>query len=152
SHSDSIRSPVQINMVTRSPWGFIQRLVQADDNVIEAEIVSFGIATDDADGLIGGAEKRQATPARRIAGSVLRGHINVTADNRAGNRRVERHQFRFVCANGGCHAYGSDGCQTQCPFIKLHLCSSSLVCLCLSFTCDKRGETGSPPAPERCHC
>ena len=108
---DGIRASIQVNMITSGPRAVIQRLVQRDGDVVECELISFVNR-----GIILRGRARSLT-----SSIVLNAHVNIAADSGVGERGLHLAQFRFVCADGGSHADSSDGGETQCPFIKLHL-------------------------------
>ena len=90
-------------MITGSPRRLVFGVVQADDHVIQTEIINLG----------SGCSRGNASTGVVVAGVVLSRHIHITTDDRARERRIQRDEFGcFVCANCGRHTNGANSGET----------------------------------------
>src|SRR5208282_5745477 len=99
----------ELNVVTGSPRALIQRLVDGNINHVQVDAVRITTVVI----------VRRATTA--AVGVELSRHINVAADGRIRQRGLHLADLAFVrtCRRG--QTDHADRCETQCPFIKLHL-------------------------------
>src|ERR1700679_2948146 len=109
-------------------------MVNGDVQVIQAEAIN--LVWIEAGGNI------LCSYGTHISRVILHCGVHITTDGGIGERRLQRDYFCFVCANRRGEANRPDCCETQCPFIKLHLFLR--CCLLLFSTFYRRTKTVCP--------